>query len=58
MDHREFSPSGCIGNPFTATREKGDEALRRFARHLAEALAEFARVPVKVFNREFVDRAL
>ena len=58
MDHREFSPSGCIGNPFTATREKGDEALRRFATHLAEALAEFARVPVKVFNREFVDRAL
>lgn len=58
MDHREFSPSGCIGNPFTATREKGDEALRRFAEHLAEALAEFEKAPVKVFNREFVDRAL
>lgn len=58
MDHREFSPSGCIGNPFTATKEKGDEALRRFAQHLAEAIAEFEKMPVKVSNREFVDRAL
>ncbi len=58
MDHREFSPSGCIGNPFTATKEKGDEALRRVAQHLAEAIAEFEKMPVKVSNREFVDRAL
>lgn len=58
MDHREFSPSGCIGNPFTATRAKGEEAFRRFARHLVEALAELEKAPVKVFNREFVERAL
>jgi creatinine amidohydrolase len=58
MDHREFSPSGCIGNPFTATPEKGDEALDRFARHLAAAIGELRTVPVKVFNREFTDRAL
>lgn len=58
MDHREFSPSGCIGNPFTATKDKGHEALRRFAQHLVEAIAEFEKAPVKVFNREFVDRAL
>lgn len=58
MDHREFSPSGCIGNPFTASKEKGDEALRRFARHLVQAIAEFEKAPVKVFNREFAERAL
>jgi len=58
MDHREFSPSGCIGNPFTATKAKGEEAFRRFAQHLVEALAEFEKVPVKVMDREFVDRAL
>jgi creatinine amidohydrolase len=58
MDHREFSPSGCIGNPFTATKAKGEEAFRRFAQHLVEALAEFEKVPVKVIDREFVDRAL
>lgn len=58
MDHREFSPSGCIGNPFTATKAKGEEAFRRFAQHLVEALAELETVPVKVIDREFVDRAL
>ncbi len=58
MDHREFSPSGCIGNPFTATKAKGEEALRRFAQHLVEAVTELEKVPVKVSNREFVDRAL
>jgi creatinine amidohydrolase len=57
MDHREFSPSGCIGNPFRASAETGEEALRRFAGHLVEAIAEFEKVPVKVFDREFVDRA-
>ncbi len=58
MDHREFSPSGCIGNPFTATKAKGEEAFRRFAQHLVEAVAELEKAPVKVSNREFVDRAL
>jgi creatinine amidohydrolase len=58
MDHREFSPSGCIGNPFTATKAKGEEALRRFAQHLVDALAELEKVSVTVFSREFVDRAL
>src|SRR5574341_1471392 len=58
MDHREFSPSGCIGNPFTATKVKGEEALRRFAQHLVEAVTELEKVSVKVFSREFVDRAL
>lgn len=58
MDHREFSPSGCIGNPFTATKEKGEEALQRFAGHLAAAIGELEKARVKVFAREFVDRAL
>lgn len=58
MDHREFSPSGCIGNPFTATKAKGEEVLRRFAQHLVDAIGEFEKVSVKVFDREFVDRAL
>ena len=41
-----------------ATKAKGEEAFRRFAQHLVEAVAELEKVPVKVFNREFVDRAL
>lgn len=58
MDHREFSPSGCIGNPFTATPEKGEEALNRFAAHLAAAIRALEAASVKVHTREFVDRAL
>ena len=41
MDHGEFSRTGVIGNPMTATPEKGEEALERFSDHLARAIDEF-----------------
>src|ERR687897_295995 len=41
MDHGEFSRTGVIGNPMTATPEKGEEALERFSNHLARAIDEF-----------------
>ncbi|MDQ6773182.1 MAG: creatininase family protein [Candidatus Dormibacteraeota bacterium] len=56
MDHGEFTDSGVIGNPFRATPEKGTEALDRFARHLAEAIAEFRSLPVEIKRRAFEDR--
>jgi creatinine amidohydrolase len=31
MDHHEFIDSGTIGNPMRATKEKGDEAFRRYS---------------------------
>ena len=40
MDHDEFADHGVIGNPMRASAEKGDQIFDRFARHLAEALAE------------------
>jgi creatinine amidohydrolase len=43
MEHREFSDTGLIGNPFRATKEKGLEAYRRFAGHLVRALKELRR---------------
>jgi creatinine amidohydrolase len=58
MEHREFSDTGLIGNPFRATKEKGLEAFKRYSEHLARALAEFEKVKVEVKNREFVDRVL
>jgi len=58
MDHREFSPSGCIGNPLRATAAKGEAALGRFVDHLVAALAEFERIPVTVTDRAFVRRSL
>ena len=58
MDHHEFIESGVIGNPLRATREKGEEAFRRLADHVARGILELMEVPVEVHNREFRDRVL
>jgi creatinine amidohydrolase len=58
MDHHEFIESGTIGNPLRATREKGEEAFRRYSEHVARGVLELMRVSVKVENREFVDRVM
>jgi creatinine amidohydrolase len=56
MEHREFSDTGLIGNPFRATKEKGEQALQRFGSYLARALKELEKVEVEVKNREWIDR--
>jgi creatinine amidohydrolase len=56
MEHREFSDTGLIGNPFRASKEKGDEANRRFGEHLGRALKEIEKVKIEVKNREWLDR--
>ena len=58
MDHHEFIDSGTIGNPLRATKEKGDEAFRRYGEHVAKGVLELLQVPVKVHTREFVDRVM
>jgi creatinine amidohydrolase len=58
MDHREFSPSGCIGNPMRATKEKGEKAFALYVDHLVAALAEFEAVKVEVRKRAFDDRSV
>ena len=58
MDHHEFIESGMIGNPMRATKEKGEEAFRSYSEHVAEGVLELMTVPVKVENREFVDRVM
>ena len=58
MDHHEFIESGTIGNPLRATKEKGEEAFRRFGEHVAKGVLELMKPPVKVQDREFVDRAM
>lgn len=58
MDHHEFIESGVIGNPLRATKEKGEEAFRRFSEHVAKGVLELMKVPVEVHTREFVDRVL
>jgi creatinine amidohydrolase len=56
MDHGEFSRTGVIGNPMTASAEKGEAALERFADHLVKAIDEFRPLPVSVTRRAFEDR--
>jgi creatinine amidohydrolase len=56
MDHHEFIESGTIGNPMRATAAKGEEALRRYADHVAKGVLELMKVPVEVHDREFVNR--
>jgi creatinine amidohydrolase len=58
MDHHEFIDSGTIGNPMRATREKGEEAFRRYSEHVARGVLQLMDVPVKVHDREFVDRVM
>lgn len=57
MDHHEFIESGVIGNPLRATKEKGEEAFRRFSEHVARGVLELMKARVEVHTREFVDRA-
>lgn len=56
MDHNEWTPSGVIGNPFTATAAKGEEAFRRFSNHLIDAIGEFRTVQVEIHTREWHDK--
>ncbi|HNP71743.1 MAG TPA: creatininase family protein [Kouleothrix sp.] len=56
MDHDEFTDTGVIGNPMRASAEKGEEAFRRYAAHLVDAIAELQKVDVHVHTREFRDR--
>ena len=56
MDHHEFTDTGVIGNPERATKEKGEEAFRRYADHVARAVGELLRVETRVHTREFRDR--
>lgn len=56
MEHREFSDTGLIGNPLRGTKEKGEEANRRYGEHLGRALKDLEKVKVEVKNREFINR--
>ena len=60
MDHREFSPTGCIGNPMRATAAKGEKAFALYVDHLVAALGEFEKVKVEVDarRRAFEERSL
>ncbi|MDZ4765875.1 MAG: creatininase family protein [Chloroflexota bacterium] len=53
FDHEEFTDSGIMGNPFKGTAEKGEEAFKRFSKHLVDAVEELEKVEVTVKNRDW-----
>ena len=53
FDHEEFTDSGTMGVPQRGTKEKGEEAFRRFTNHLIDAVHELEKVDVKITNRDF-----
>jgi creatinine amidohydrolase len=57
LEHREFAETGVIGNPLKATAKKGEEMIKRFSKHLVDAIEETRKIKVTIRNREFTERA-
>lgn len=57
LEHREFTDTGCMGNPFDGSAETGKIMMERFADHLADALIDLKGLKVEIKNREFSNRA-
>lgn len=43
---RELTDSGVMGDPFNATREKGEEIIRRWVDYVREFVQEFGKMPI------------
>lgn len=57
LEHREFTDTGTMGNPFRGTQEKGKIMIERLSKYLADAIEELKPMKVQVFNREYTTRA-
>ena len=58
MEHEDFAPKAIMGNPFRASKEKGEKCIEAYAQHLAKAFNLLKPVKVEVTQREFTNRAL
>ena len=57
MEHMDFTDSGTIGDPFAATKEKGEIVFQRYAEYGVKVIEELKKVPSPiVFQREFENR--
>jgi len=57
LEHREFTDTGTMGNPFDGSAETGKIMCERFGKYLADAIEEFRKIKVNIKNREFTGRA-
>lgn len=53
MEHREYSDTGLIGNPFRASAEKGRQILDIVSDYFAAFLEELKEIRVEVHSRDF-----
>ncbi len=54
MEHMEFTDSGVIGDPFAASKEKGEKVIQRYADYCIKAIEEIKKVEnVEIKQREF-----
>lgn len=58
MEHQDFAPKAIMGNPFRASKEKGEKCIEAYAQHMAKVLNLLKPVKVEVTQREFINRAL
>ncbi|OQB24372.1 MAG: Creatinine amidohydrolase [Firmicutes bacterium ADurb.Bin182] len=58
MEHQDFAPKAIMGNPFRASKEKGERCVEAYAQHLAKAFNLLKPIKVEVKHREFENRAL
>jgi creatinine amidohydrolase len=55
MEHREYSDTGLIGNPFRASAEKGDRILDMVSDYFAALIEEIKALKVEVRNRDYTE---
>ncbi len=53
MDHREYSDTGLIGNPFHASAEKGNKILDVVSGYFAAFIGELKQLKVEATNRDY-----
>jgi creatinine amidohydrolase len=54
MEHMEFTDSGVIGDPFAASKEKGEKILQRYAEYGIKVINELKKIKSpKIIQREF-----
>lgn len=57
LEHREFTDTGCMGDPFAGSAETGRIMTERFSKHLEDALLELKSIEIQIKNRDFSSRA-
>jgi creatinine amidohydrolase len=57
MEHHEYANEAVIGDPFLATKEKGESIFERASQNLSDFVEEVKKIKVEIKNREYDFRA-